>query len=209
MPFCFSGGVVVGPTKTVPYIAFLLFLPFLGCQTPRPEAGERSTASIEASAPELKLTLLDGETVHLSDYRGKVILLNFWATWCAPCRVEIPEFVDLHKSYRGKDVVMIGVSFDHESDSEYVRSFSEQAGITYQVAKVQDYSEIVEIERAWSAVKGISTLRGYGKGDPEEGNGSVQMMPTTFVIDKSGKIVRKHVGPREAKQLASELDLLL
>ena len=76
MTFGFLGGVVVGPTKMVPYIAFLLFLPFFGCQTPRPEAGERSTASIEASAPELKLTLLNGETVHLSDYRGRLFCLT-------------------------------------------------------------------------------------------------------------------------------------
>ena len=199
----------MGSTKIIPYLSILLLLPLFGCETPRPEAGERTVGVSSNVAPDLKLKLLDGETVQLSDYRGKVVLLNFWATWCAPCRVEIPEFVDLHKTYKDKDVVMIGVSFDHESDSEYVRSFSRQAGITYHVAKVQNYSEIVEIERAWSAIEGISTLRGYGKGDPESGNGSVQMMPTTFIIDKTGMIVRKHVGAREAEQLASELDLLL
>jgi peroxiredoxin len=123
--------------------------------------------------------------------------------------LEIPEFVSLHETYEDKDVVMIGVSFDHESDTEYVRSFSEQAGIKYTVAKVGNFSEIEEIERAWSALKGIPTVRGYGNGEPEYGNGSVQLMPTTFVIDKSGRIVTKHVGPREAKQLAPELDRLL
>jgi peroxiredoxin len=199
----------VVPTKIIPYLAILLLLPLFGCDTPRPEAVERSVGVSSNVAPDLKLKLLDGETVHLSDYRGKVVLLNFWATWCPPCRVEIPEFVDLHKNYKDKDVVVIGVSFDHESDSEYVRSFSRQAGITYQVAKVQNYSEIVAIERAWSGIEGISTLRGYGRGDPENGNGSIQMIPTTFIIDKTGMIVRKHVGPREAEQLASELDLLL
>ena len=164
------------------------------------------------SKPILELKTVNAADIHdqvMTHYQKEVVLINFWATWCPPCRVEIPEFVDLHKNYKDKDDVVIGVSFDHESDSEYVRSFSRQAGITYQVAKVQNYSEIVAIERAWSGIEGISTLRGYGKGDPESGNGSIQMIPTTFIIDKTGMIVRKHVGPREAEQLASELDLLL
>ena len=207
--FGFSGGVVVEFNRLSTYLAVLLLLPALGCETPRPEAVERLTGDIGVIAPDLELQLLDGQTVKLSTYRGKVVLLNFWATWCAPCRAEIPEFVRLYERYKDRDVVMIGVSFDHESDSEYVRSFSEQAGIKYAVAKVGDFSEIEEIERVWSALEGIPTVRGYGEGEPKSGNGSVQLMPTTFVIDKSGRIVRKHVGPREAKQLGPELDVLL
>ena len=184
----------------------------ISCDTPRragtEEGGDRSEIR-RAAAPELTLKCLNGETIHLSDYRGKVLVVNFWATWCLPCIVEIPHLVDLHRDYKDKGVQLVGISMDFEADPEYVQEFCREAGMDYPVSKVKDYSEVQKIDRIWSAVKGIPTLVGLGDGELELRDGSVLVMPTTFIIDQDGHIFRKHVGPRERKDLEPELEMLL
>jgi len=192
----------------------LLLLPVLiRCSPPAPEAGEagerRAGAVGSIEAPELTLVDLDGRVTRLSDHRGKVVVLNFWATWCPPCRSELPHFSELYDVYRDRDVVVIGVSFDHASGTEQVAAFVEAAGLAYPIAKVRDIGEVQAIERAWSALDGIPTVGGFGDGDPIPSNGSVQMMPTTFLIDRSGRIYRKHVGARDRRQLEPEIRQLL
>ncbi|MDI1313575.1 TlpA disulfide reductase family protein, partial [Prosthecobacter sp.] len=91
-----------------------------------------STAGGESSAPEWALPGLDGKTVKLSDFRGKVVVLNFWATWCPPCRREIPDLVALHEKYAEQGLVVIGVSLD-EGGATSVKSFVTKAGVKYPV----------------------------------------------------------------------------
>ena len=188
-------------------------LPLLvSCGEPRLEVAEKGEEKGEvrrAAAPELSLKCLDGETIRLSDYRGKVLVVNFWATWCPPCIAEIPHFVDLHRDYKDRGVQVVGVSMDFNADPDDIQEFCREAGMDYPVAQVKDYSEVKKIDRIWSAVKGIPTVGGLGEGEPKMGDGSVLMMPTTFIIDQDGYIFRKHVGPRERKDLEPEFQMLL
>ena len=184
----------------------------LSCGEPSLEGAEKGTVKSEvsrASAPELSLKCLDGETIRLSDYRGKVLVVNFWATWCPPCIAEIPHFVDLYRDYKDKNVQVVGVSMDFDADPDYIQEFCREAGMDYPIAKVKDYSEVQKIDRIWSAVERIPTVDGLGEGEPKMGDGSVMMMPTTFIIDQDGYIFRKHIGPRERKDLEPELLMLL
>ncbi len=192
-------------------ILSLLILPLaIQCSSPAPEAGERlEGASGFVNAPEMALVGLDGQVTRLSDHRGKVVVLNFWATWCPPCRVELPHFSELYEAYRDRDVVVIGVSFDHAAETRQISNFVQAAGLNYPIAKVRDVDEMQAIERSWSALEGIPTVTGFGDGDPEPANGSVLMVPTTFLIDRAGGIYRKHVGPRERRQLEPEIKHLL
>ena len=115
---------------------------------------------------------LEGKAVSLSDFKGKVVVLDFWATWCAPCRDEIPGFVELQKQFGDKGLVVIGVSLDQEG-AAFVQKFTQQHGITYPV--------VIGDKEVVAAYDGIDVL------------------PTTFIIDRAGKVVKGHRGftPRE------------
>ena len=173
----------------------------LGCES----AQDTSTESLgEITAPEMMLAYVDGSTATLSDLEGKVVLLNFWATWCPPCKQELPHFEALHQAYEGEGLAVVGVSMD-QAGVDYVRTFSEEVGITYPIAM----APFEGMEKIWARNESIQTVHGFGDEAPALSNGSVQMMPTTFVIDRSGKIYRKHVGPRDRETLEPELRMLL
>jgi peroxiredoxin len=118
-------------------------------------------------APDFELTSLDGRKVKLSDYRGKAVLLNFWATWCSPCKVEMPWFVDLQKKYGNDGLVVLGVAMD-DTDNSKIAQFASEMGVNYPV------------------------LLGTDKVSEQYGN--VQFLPTTFYIDREGKIIGKGTG---------------
>ena len=182
---------------------FLALAPLLGaCNGPEPELSKIDAQQAGVAAPDVTLTTLSGETFRLSDYRGKVVVLNFWATWCPPCRLEIPHFVDLYEAYKDQGVVVVGVSLDR-GGTAVVQAFARQHGITYPVAMASG-----EVVRAFSRLQGIPTTRsGGGRISVDDGN--IQAIPTTFVIDQDGRIYRKHVGYRERKHLEPELTRLL
>lgn len=118
-------------------------------------------------APDFELVSLDGKRVKLSDFRGKAVLLNFWATWCSPCKVEMPWFVDLQKKYGNDGLVVLGVAMD-DSDSSKIAQFASEMGVNYPV------------------------LLGTDKVSEEYGD--VEYLPTSFYIDREGKFVGKGVG---------------
>ena len=118
-------------------------------------------------APDFELATLDGQKVKLSDYRGKAVLLNFWATWCAPCKVEMPWFVDLQKQYGKDGLVILGVAMD-DSEPPKIAQFASEMGVNYPV------------------------LLGTDKVSEEYGN--VEYLPTSFYINRQGKIVGKGTG---------------
>lgn len=117
-------------------------------------------------APDFLLASLDGKPVSLAGARGKVILLNFWATWCGPCRAETADLIELQNKYKDS-LQIIGLAVDVDDTSE-VQSFVESSGINYPVA-----------------VAPIEVRMQYG---------GITALPTSFLIDPEGRIVQKHVG---------------
>jgi peroxiredoxin len=119
------------------------------------------------AAPNFELATLDGRRVKLSDYRGKAVLLNFWATWCSPCKVEMPWFVELQKKYGTDGLVILGIAMD-DSDAPKIAQFASEMGVNYPVL--------------------------LGTDQVSEQYGNVEFLPTSFYIDRYGKIVGKGTG---------------
>lgn len=148
-----------------------------GSTASKPAAGAPAKVQRPADAqkaPDFSLEALDGKTIRLSDYKGKVIILDFWATWCPPCKAEIPFFIELMKQYNKEDLQIIGIALD---DIGRVRNFVKQNGMNYPVAIADQNTPI-----AYGGIQGI---------------------PTTFVIDKDGYIIQRYVGYRP-KQVFEE-----
>ncbi len=126
-------------------------------------------------APDFQLADLDGKTVRLSDLRGKAVLLNFWATWCPPCKIEMPWFVDLQKQYGPQGLQIVGVSMDEGNAHDAVAKFAKEMGLNYIV------------------------LLGNDKvGDQY---GGVDALPTTYYIGRDGKIVTRVYGLVSHKEI--------
>jgi peroxiredoxin len=124
-------------------------------------------AGIGDFAPDFTLPGADGTFIHFSSYRGKVVLLNFWATWCPPCRAEIPWFVEFERAYRQRGFAVIGVSMD-EGGWKAVQPFREAHGIQYTLGLGYD-----------------ALARQFG---------GVESLPETLLIDTNGRIAAKYVG---------------
>lgn len=124
----------------------------------------------------------DGKEVKLSDYKGKVRIVDFWATWCPPCKAEIPDFISLQKQYQKQGLEVIGVSVDR-GGPDVVNQFAKEHGI--------NYTSLMASEEAVAAYGGIRGI------------------PTTFVIDRQGNIVKKYVGQVSKDQFEKEIKALL
>lgn len=125
-------------------------------------------------APSFTVTALDGKTISLESFKGKVVILNFWATWCPPCRSEIPEFVQFYRDYEKKGVMIIGIGVN-DSDAA-LQEFSKTNRINYPVAND----------------KGNRVSSSYG---------GIRSIPTTFVIDRKGIIRDMRVGGIDRQEL--------
>jgi len=145
-------------------------------------AAELKPAADRHVAPDFALKDADGKVVHLSDYKGKVVILDFWATWCGPCRIEIPWFTDLERNKKDKGFEVLGVSMDDEG-WETVKPFLSEVGVNYRVVMGND-----------------STAQAYG---------GVDALPTTFLIDRDGKIAAVHVGLANKKDIVDGVEKLL
>lgn len=118
-------------------------------------------------APELILKDLQGNTVKLSDMKGKVVLVDFWATWCQPCVIMIPWFIEFQNRYNSQGFAVLGVAMDDEGIS-VVKPYAEKAAMNYTVVLGNE-----ETAEAWGGIFGL---------------------PTSFVIDRQGRIQAKHIG---------------
>lgn len=135
-----------------------------------------------AAAPVWDLKDSEGKIVKFSDFKGRVVILDFWATWCGPCRREIPGFVELQKQYGEQGLTVIGISLDEEGPA-VVKPFIKKFGINYPVVMGDQ-----KISQAFGGIEGL---------------------PTTFVIDREGRIVKKHIGYVPKEEFEKEIKPLL
>jgi thiol-disulfide isomerase/thioredoxin len=140
--------------------------------------GGSSRITQSTIAPDFSLESLDGKTVRLSDLRGKAVLLNFWATWCGPCKIEMPWFVDLQKQYGSQGLQIVGVAMD-DGSKEDIAKFAKDMGVNYPIL--------------------------IGKESVGDQYGGVPALPESFLIARDGKIVDKIVGLRGKSEIEDSI----
>ncbi len=133
-------------------------------------------------APDFTLASLDGKTLKLSDYRGKAVLLNFWATWCEPCKIEMPWFADLQKKYEAQGLQVLGVAMDDATPKE-IAEFARKLGVNYPIL--------------------------VGKEEVGIQSGGVQYLPSTFYISRDGKIIDRVFGLVSRSEIESNIQKAL
>lgn len=133
-----------------------------------------------------ELPALKGSPIKLSDYAGKVLIINLWATWCGPCRIEIPELVSLHKEFRSKGLEVVGLSTENaERSADLVREFVRQHNVNYRIG--------------WAPPEVALTLM--------QGRDAI---PQSFVIARDGRVVKRFIGfsatntPRQLRQAVED-----
>ena len=129
-------------------------------------------------APDFALQSINGKTVRLSDFRGKAVLLNFWATYCAPCRIEMPWFVELQDRYAAEGLQVVGVAMDDASPDD-IEKFASELGVNYPI--------LVGEEAVGNAY------------------GGVQFLPSTFYIGRDGKVVGKVFGLKTKNEIEENI----
>jgi len=138
----------------------------------------RTSITKSTVAPDFTLESLDGKSVRLSDLRGKAVLLNFWATWCGPCKIETPWLVELQKQYGSQGLQVIGVAMD-DSSKEDIAKFATEMGMNYPVL--------------------------LGKEAVGDAYGGVPALPETFFIGRDGKIVGKILGLESESEIEDSI----
>jgi thiol-disulfide isomerase/thioredoxin len=142
-----------------------------------------SSAQMQSSvAPDFTLQSLDGKSIRLSDFRGKPVVLNFWATWCGPCKIEMPWFVDFQKQYAAAGVQFLGVAMD-DASSKDIAEFAQSMKVNYPIL--------------------------IGKESVGDAYGGVQFLPETFYIDRNGKIVDKAFGLKGRGEIEDDIKKIL
>ncbi len=162
------------------YRAWSKFLAIVAAIVMLGACSQSSAIEVGQTAPDFSLTNIDGQKMNLSDFKGKAVILNFFASWCPPCRGEIPDFVELQKIYADKGFTFIGVSLVNSRES---KDFALKMNINYPVL-VDDGK--------------VSNL--YGP---------VRSIPTTFVIDKGMKVVKMYIGARSKGDFEKDIKELL
>jgi thiol-disulfide isomerase/thioredoxin len=120
------------------------------------------------AAPGFSLTTLDGKKVSLSDYRGRAVLVNFWATWCGPCKVEMPWFEELQKQYAGQGFVILGLADDVDAGKDAIAKVAQKTGATYPILLTDG-----KVQKAY---------------------GGVDVLPMSFYVDRNGIVVEETTG---------------
>lgn len=168
-------GMALSTTAAVSIIAVVLI-------QNRSRAEGTSQTGQALPAPGWELQGLDGKTVNSTDFKGRVIVLDFWATWCQPCQAEISGFIELQKKYQAQGLAVVGISVD-QAGSGIVKSFVQKDGINYPVVLADS-----------------KVVAAYG---------GIEAIPTTFIIDRAGRIVKQHLGFTGKEEFEKEIKALL
>jgi peroxiredoxin len=175
---------VIVPLAVVAFVCFLSWDVRRVAAPPAPVGTAVKVGfKVGESAPDFELSSLDGRTARLSNLRDKPVLLNFWTTWCAPCRVEMPWLVELDQQYRSQGVQIIGVSLDHPDAEQDVARFIAQVGVHYIIL--------------------------IGDSSVADTYGGVRFMPQSFFIGRDSKITKTSLGLTNKHDLEEGLRALL
>ncbi|MAT40053.1 MAG: redoxin [Ectothiorhodospiraceae bacterium] len=145
-----------------------------------PQQQQQTMNANSDAAPGFTLTKVGGGKKSLSDYQGKVVMVNFWATWCGPCKREIPDFVELQNEYKDKGFEIVGIALDEPAD---VETFVDNSSINYDIL--------------------------HGNQDIAMAYGNIRSIPTTFLLNRDGEIVKKYVGMQPKSTWATEINAIL
>jgi thiol-disulfide isomerase/thioredoxin len=151
-------------------------------QAPASSADAGACLADAKPAKDFTLPTLDGKQLSLSSFKGKVVLLNFWATWCGPCKAEIPGFVELQQQYKN-DLVVVGLSVDDPADK--AKAFADQYKVNYPM------------------------VLGLGRDDIQDAYGPIYGIPASFLISREGKVCKRHLGIAPKAQFEREIKALL
>ena len=150
---------------TLAVLACIVVAGLAGCRSMGPESDEKPTP-LPDRMPRFEAKDLSGRKFSSEALRGKVALIDFWATWCAPCRKEMPGFEELQKKYRDQGLVVVGIALD--SDPAEVAKFARELGVTYTLLLSNS-----EVEKGWGPIQGV---------------------PTTYLVDRNGSVRKKLIG---------------
>jgi len=176
------------------FVALLTWLPIRPSSDPMADGGDTAPGAATAQAgscgPDAKpagldftIKDMDGRDVNLAAFKGKVVLLNFWATWCGPCLIEIPVFVDLQARYRDQGLVIVGISVD--DPIEKLKPFAQELRMNYPV------------------------LAGADRNDVQEAYGPMFGIPVSVLISRDGLMCKRFVGGASRQQFEREIKALL
>jgi thiol-disulfide isomerase/thioredoxin len=150
-------------------------------------SAKSSTANLQA-APDVTFKNLDGGDVSLASFKGKVVLVNFWATWCDPCRSEIPDLIGLQDKYSSKGFTLLGASMDDDGKKSIEPFMQSTQFNVHGVEKTMDYPIVLGTDAITDKFGGLLG------------------MPTSFLISRDGKIVKKYLGVIDAKQVTKDVE---